>query len=106
VERGTGGGGWVGAVIGQVGIGGLLSLAVWLIFTGRLVSRPVVDDIRRERDDWKRAYRESEAARAEEREQVRELLEVARVAEHVLTSLPRAGEVGHGAGSADEKAAR
>lgn len=94
------------AIVGQVGIGGLLTLAVWLIFTGRLVPRSVVDDIRRERDDWKDAARESEAARAEDRAQVRELLEVARTTEHVLTSLPRPGEVGHGAAGGNEAAAR
>jgi hypothetical protein len=96
----------VGAVIGQVGIGGLLSLAVWLIFTGRLVPRATVDDIRRERDDWKAAARASEGARAEEREQARELLEVARIAEHVLTSLPQPGEVGHGAAGTSETTPR
>lgn len=96
----------MGAIAGQVGIGGLLSLAVWLIFTGRLVPRSMVDDVRRERDDWKAAYRQSEAARAEEREQKRELLEVAHVAEHVLTSLPRPGEVGHGAAGTNETTAR
>jgi|SRR5690242_980980 len=95
----------MGAWVGQAGIGGLLSLAVWLIFTGRLVPRSTVDDIRRERDDWKAAARESEAARAEEREQKRELLEVAHITEHVLTSLPRPGEVGHGAADAHETTA-
>lgn len=96
----------MGAVVGQVGIGGLLSLAVWLIFTGRLVPRSVVDDIRQERDDWKAAARDSEDARAEERDQKRELLEVAHVMERVLTALPRPGEVGHGAAEANETATR
>jgi hypothetical protein len=95
----------MGAVIGQAGIGGLLSLAVWLIFTGRLVPRSVVDDIRQQRDRWEQAARGSEAARAEDRAQVRELLEVAHVTEHVLTSLPRPGEVRYGA-DVDETPAR
>lgn len=94
------------AWVGQVGIGGLLSLAIWLIFTGRLVTRNVVDDIRMQRDRWEQAARDSESARAEERAQVRELLEVAKITEHVLTSLPRPGEVGHGAADAHETTAR
>jgi len=93
------------ALIGQVGIGGLLSLAVWLIFTGRLVPRSIVDDIRRQRDRWEQAARDSESARVEDRDQVRELLEVARITEHVLTSLPRSGEVGHAAAEANQTTA-
>jgi hypothetical protein len=96
----------MGAVVGQVGIGGLLSLAVWLIFTGRLVPRSTVDDIRRQRDRWEQAARDSEDARAEDRAQTRQLLEVAHVMEHVLTSLPRPGEVGHGAAEANETTTR
>jgi hypothetical protein len=79
----------MGALIGQAGIGGLLSLAVWLILTGRIVPRSTLLDAYRQRDTWQEAHRQSEEARHDDREQVRELLEVARVADHVLTSLPR-----------------
>jgi hypothetical protein len=95
----------MGAIVGQAGIGGLLSLAVWLIFTGRLVPRSIVDDIRQQREDWKSAALEAGAALAEERAQKRELLEVAHVAEHVLTALPRPGGVGHGAAGTNETTA-
>lgn len=97
----------MGALVGQLGIGGLLSLAVWLILSGRLVPRSTVDDIRQQRDRWEQAARASESARAEDRQQVRELLEVARVTERVLTALPStpAGEVSHGPAPVDEAAA-
>jgi hypothetical protein len=97
-------------IAGQAGIGGILTALVgavmWAILTGRLVPRRNLLDVMRERDEWKAAARDSEAARREDRDQVRELLEVARVADHVLTSLPRPKEVGHGTEDVDPAAAR
>jgi hypothetical protein len=90
----------------QGGAAGILGVAVILILTGRLVPLSVLRDTQHQRDTWQEAHRVSEEARAVEREQTRELLEMARVADHVLTSLPRPGEVGHGAAGADEAAAR
>jgi hypothetical protein len=78
----------------DLGVSGLLVLVVLLILTGRLVPRATLVDMREERDTWRAAHAESEAARQAEREQVTELLELSRTAGHVLTSLPRAKEVG------------
>lgn len=78
----------------NLGAAGLLVLVVLLILTGRLVPRSTLLDMRDERDTWRSAHAESEAARQAEREQVTELLELSRTAGHVLTSLPRAKEVG------------
>ncbi|THA56091.1 hypothetical protein [Streptomyces sp. A1136] len=77
----------------DLGVSGLLVLVVLLILTGRLVPRSTLLDMREERDTWRAAHTESEAARQAEREQVTELLELSRTAGHVLTSLPRAKEV-------------
>ncbi|MFI0894903.1 hypothetical protein [Streptomyces sp. NPDC020983] len=95
-----------GLIAIQGGAAGILAAAVMLVLTGRLVPLSVLRDVQHQRDTWQEAHRESEAARAEERAQTRELLEVARVADHVLTSLPRPGEVGHGVAGADADAAR
>lgn len=87
-------------MIGQFSLGGglgaIVTAVMWAILTGRLVPRRILLDVMQERDEWKAAARDSEAARREDRDQMRELLEVARVTEHVLTSLPRPREVGHG----------
>ncbi len=81
----------------DLGVSGLLVLVVLLILTGRLVPRSTLVDMREERDTWRAAHSESEAARQAEREQVTELLELSRTAGHVLTALPRAREVTAGA---------
>lgn len=98
-------------IAGQASVGGILATlmgaVMWAILTGRLVPRRTLLDVIDERNAWRAAYRESEAARREDREQVRELLEVAHVADHVLTSLPHpAREVGHGTGGADQATPR
>ncbi|MFF7198154.1 hypothetical protein ACFZAM_31160 [Streptomyces sp. NPDC008079] len=95
----------MGMLIGQLGAGGLLSLGVWLILTGRLVPRSTLLDAWRQRDTWQEAHRQSEEARHGDRDQIRQLLEVARVTEHVMTSLPQPGEVDRGT-RVDEAAPR
>ncbi|GGU90900.1 hypothetical protein GCM10010275_29850 [Streptomyces litmocidini] len=77
----------------NMSLSGLLALVVLLVLTGRLVPRSTLQDMRDERDTWRAAHMESEAARQAEREQVTELLELSRTAGHVLTSLPKPGEV-------------
>lgn len=90
----------------QGGAVGLLGVVVWFILTGRLVPLSVLRDAHHQRDTYQAANQELLAALAEEREQKRQLLEVAHVTEHVLTALPRPGEVGHGVAGTDEAAAR
>lgn len=83
----------------QGGASTVLGLVVMLILIGRLVPRRNVDDIREdykariaeliaERDMWRTAHQVSEEARHEDQQQTRELLELARTADHVLRSLP------------------
>ncbi|MFC7794668.1 hypothetical protein [Streptomyces cinereoruber] len=80
----------------NLSVSGLLALVVLLVLTGRLVPRSTLQDMRDERDKWQAAHAESEAARQAERDQVTELLELSRVAGHVLSALPRPREVERG----------
>ena len=88
----------LGINVAQGGAVALVTLFVLLILLGKLVPRSVVDDVRKDRDDrlqaligerdaWREAYRESEAARMESQTQVGELLELSRTAEHVLRAI-------------------
>ncbi|MFJ8657437.1 hypothetical protein ACIRNU_34505 [Streptomyces rochei] len=80
------------------GAGAIVTLIVLLILRGSLVSRAVLEDVRQdrdarvaelvaERDAWRAAHRESEAARIEAQNQIGELLELSRVADHVLRAI-------------------
>ena len=80
------------------GAGAIVTLIVLLILRGNLVSRAVLEDVRKDRDArvaeilaernaWREAHRESEAARIEAQNQVGELLELSRVADHVLRAI-------------------
>ncbi|WP_030188194.1 hypothetical protein [Streptomyces violaceorubidus] len=80
------------------GAGAIVTLIVLLILRGSLVARAVLEDVRKdrdarvaelakERDMWREAHRESEAARIEAQSQVGELLELSRVADHVLRAI-------------------
>jgi hypothetical protein len=95
----------MGSLISTAGPVGLLSLVVVLILTGHLVPRSSMLDVMRQRDKWEQAAREEAAGRREDRDQVSQLLTVARVADRVLTSLPQPEEVGHGTADVDEAAA-
>ncbi|MFI2620408.1 hypothetical protein [Streptomyces sp. NPDC018584] len=88
----------------QGGAVAIVTIVVLFIILGRLVPRSVLEDVRKDRDDrlqalvgerdaWREAYRESEAARMESQSQVGELLELSRTADHVLRAIR--GEV-HG----------
>lgn len=88
----------LGVSVAQGGAAAILALVVLFILLGRLVPRSVLEDVRKDRDDrvseiraerdtWRDAHRESEAARIEAQNQVGELLELSRTADHVLRSL-------------------
>lgn len=88
----------LGIDVAQGGAAALVALVVLLILLGRLVPRSVLQDVRSdrdarlaeisaERDTWRDAHKESEAARIEAQAQVGELLELSRTADHVLRSL-------------------
>lgn len=88
----------LGVNVAQGGAAALVTLVVLLILMGRLVPRSVLEDVRKdrdarvsevlsERDTWRDAHRESEAARMEAQAQVGELLELSRTADHVLRAI-------------------
>lgn len=83
---------------GDVGFAGLLSLAVFLILTGKLVPKSTVDEIRRDRDvalaasaeekaEWREVALTEQATTRELNGQLGSLLEYARTTEHVLRSI-------------------
>ncbi|WP_432091841.1 hypothetical protein [Streptomyces sp. NRRL F-5630] len=84
----------------DLGAVALLTLVVLMILTGRLVPRRTYDDLLKERDTWREAHTVSEEARAMERAQTQELLELGRTSAHALTGLRQAAgsdeEVGAG----------
>jgi hypothetical protein len=88
----------LGINVASGGAAALVTLVVLLILMGRLVPRSVLEDVRKdrdarvaevigERDTWRDAHRESEAARMESQAQVGELLELSRTADHVLRAI-------------------
>ncbi|MFJ7023244.1 hypothetical protein ACIQUW_33275 [Streptomyces sp. NPDC101117] len=85
-------------ILMQGGAWTIVTLVVLLILRGNLVSRAVLEDVRKdrdarvaeilaERDTWRAAHRESEAARLEAQGQVGELLELSRTADRVLRAI-------------------
>ena len=81
---------------GGVGLGALLTLVILFILTGRLIPRRTHQDVIVDRDNWRSAFLESEAARRVEHEQVEELLEMAKLGGHILTALPELGKADEG----------
>jgi hypothetical protein len=88
----------LGVNIAQGGSVAVLTLVVLFILLGKLVPRSVLEDVRKdrdarvaeviaERDTWRKAHQESEVARIKAQDQVGELLELSRTADHVLRSL-------------------
>lgn len=87
---------------GDAGAAALLVLVVLFILTGRLVPRRTHEDILADRDNWRQAYLQSEAARQVEHEQTGELLEMARVGNTILGALPQP-KPGDGEVTADDR---
>lgn len=58
---------------------GILAYGVWMVGTGRLITRREAEDIRKQRDDWKAAWETSDTNGRLTSEQVTVLLEVAKV---------------------------
>lgn len=93
-------------VLLQGGAVGILALVALMVFTGKLVARSVLKDVREDRDarlgemkerldemrtinnTWHEAYLKSEAARLEATAQVSQLLTMGRIAEALLRALP------------------
>lgn len=76
------------------GAAGIVILAVVMVLTGRLVPRRTHEETRADRDEWRRAFLDSEAARQVQAtaqrvqaEQLEQLLESARATEKVMTAI-------------------
>lgn len=80
----------LGAAAPTVGAGGLVSLFVIAVMRGKLVPRKTMEDVLKERDDWKAAHALSEQARLAAAGQVEELLEHARTTDAFIRALPAA----------------
>lgn len=70
----------------------LLASAVWMLFTGRLVTRREHDALRQDRDYWRDAHSTSEGTRSIMAGQVERLLANSEVTNEVLSSLKRAAD--------------
>ena len=69
---------------------GLIALVVVAILKGWLVPRSIVDDTRKDRDDWRAAYMDLQKARAAETAQLVPLVqEYAETTDAFIRSLPR-----------------
>ena len=87
----------------QGGAAALLALVILLILTGRLIPRRTHEDVIADRDNWRSAFLQSEAARRVEHDQTEELLEMAKLGGHILTALPRPGKADEGEVAADAR---
>lgn len=70
------------------GLASLVTATLWLIFTGRLVPKSVVDQVTvlaaKEAEMWRTAFDKSEAARLEERRLVDKAIESAQATANVV----------------------
>lgn len=94
------------ALLNGVGVVGVVLLVGWLVWTGRLVPRPSVEELRasyerqledahHDRDEWRAGHRISETARQIATDQVDELLEHARTTDQFIRSLGRPSQEAH-----------
>lgn len=85
---------WTTFLTPTLGATGLLTLVVLLVLWGRLVPRSVLEDLIKDKDAqidvWKAAYERSEKARDIQRQQLSDLLEMARTTTHVIQAIPQA----------------
>jgi hypothetical protein len=70
----------------------LLGLVFLFVVTGKLVPRRTYEDVLVDRNNWRDAALNSEAARQKEHEQTGELIEIARLGGNVLAALPKPGQ--------------
>lgn len=65
----------------NAGAVGMLAIVVWMIFTGRLVTRREADEIRAERDYWREAFNSAS-------QHASSMMETGLAARDVLRALP------------------
>jgi hypothetical protein len=71
----------------------LLGIAVLMLLTGRLIPRATLQDKAKEAEEWKQAYELERTARTTADAQTRELLEVAKTSEAVLSAVYKQSEL-------------
>jgi hypothetical protein len=76
----------------DVGATGLVTIVVVLILLGRLVPRRHLEDVREDAAHWRKAAELTEAARAEEAAQTRQLLEASDMHTRLLESIRDAAD--------------
>jgi hypothetical protein len=69
------------------GLAGIVTLAIWMIFTGRLVAGRHYQELRDDRDHWRKAHEVSEEGRAELRRQNDLLLEAQKEQNAIMLGL-------------------
>lgn len=69
---------------------GLAAFVVFCIIKGWLVPRSTHQDVIKDRDLWRKAYQESEAARVASQQQNAELMEIGRTTQALVVALPKA----------------
>lgn len=70
----------------------LVTAAIWMLFTGRLVTRREHENVLRDRDYWREAHTTSEGTRSIMAQQVERLLANSEITNQVLTSLKKAAD--------------
>lgn len=84
-----------GLSVADLGPVGLITLAIVLILFGRLIPRSTYRDLMTDRDYWREAYHLAEKARAEQANQVTELLEHARFTADFIRAMPHPTDTEH-----------
>lgn len=78
------------------GPGGLLTLVVLLVLSGKLVPRSTLRDTQRERDQWRVAAEKDGETLGQVLSISKELLDLSRTNNHLIESLPERGRSGGG----------
>ncbi len=68
---------------------GLVSLFVWLIYTGRLVPRSTLEDAHHDATEWRTESRIKDAQLAEKDRQLTHMTEVGRTVDSIMRSIQR-----------------
>jgi hypothetical protein len=91
---------WTAYLTPTVGATGLLALVVVLIFRGSLVPRSTVDQMRNDKDEqikvWREAYEKSSKAGELKDHQINSLLEATKTTNHVVTAMSEAAGLSSG----------
>lgn len=82
--------GLLGAPIGQIGAGALVTLIVLLILSGRLVTRRQLQDVQADRDYWRQAHDTQQQISLKEGMTLERLLVLSETSAHALQEIQAA----------------